>query len=332
MNEEVAIADAGFSIQNKVRGPWRHYLDELAPLRPELFAHCLRLCGNIWDAEDLVQDALLRVFSLLGKTDADLEKPKAYLYQTATNLWIDITRRRAREYAILERGDSREADETDVSAQALDAEVAASQLIQKLHPQERAAVVLKDVLDYSLQETAEVLNTTVGTIKSALHRDRARVEGRIVPAQFSAPEQALVEIFMEALTNTDLEALKTICAADLVVELVGGAESRSFEDSKMFFQHAHFVIPELGFGESPRWSLVTYLGEPVVIGFRTLNGTEGINEVHRLEVIQGKVIRVRCYCFCPDTLRALAGQLGESALDRPYRSPSPEDYAKLTNN
>jgi hypothetical protein len=50
--------------------------DALEPLRPDLYRHCRRLTGNIWDGEDLFQDALMRVFSLLGKIDADLENPR----------------------------------------------------------------------------------------------------------------------------------------------------------------------------------------------------------------------------------------------------------------
>ena len=90
-----------FDIQRAVRGPWRRYIDRLSEHRPALHAYCRRLTGNVWDGEDLVQDALLRVFSLLGKADGRLENPKAYLIRTATNLWIDTVRRRAREQAAI---------------------------------------------------------------------------------------------------------------------------------------------------------------------------------------------------------------------------------------
>ncbi len=287
------------------------------------------MTGNIWDAEDLVQDALLRVFSLLGKTDADLQNPRAYLVRTATNLWIDKVRRSAREKAIIELSGGSEltaATSRDVSADAVDAVAAAGQLMQKLHPQERAAVVLKDVLDLSLQDTAQVLGTTVGAVKSALSRGRSRLDERLEVAGLDEPDSALVASFMTALQQTDLDTLKAICVSDLNVEMVGGAEMASFDASKMFFQHAHFVMPELGFGENPHWQLVDYSGETIVLGFRTLNGVEGINEVHRLQVLDGKITRVRCYCFCPDTLRAIGEDLGLAALARPYRSPSAEDY------
>lgn len=312
-----ADPNAAFAAQSQVRGPWRAYLDQLAPFRPELYRHCLSLTSNIWDAEDLAQDALMKVYSLLGKIDADLDNPKGYLIRTATNLWIDRVRRRAREVDMLALqaalpSDTEPADEVGVRE-------AAQRLLGVLHPQERAAVVMKDLLGFSLAETASTLNTTVGAVKSALHRGRNRVEAG--GAQV-ASDRALVERFMQALRDIDLDGLKAICQADLTVELVGGAEMDSFENSKMFFQHAHFVMPEIGFGENPHWALYDYEGETVVVGFRTLGGVEGINEIHRLEIADDKIRRVRCYCFCPDTLQALGDQLGLAALRRPYRSPS----------
>src|SRR6516162_1402757 len=90
-----------FNVQRSVRGPWRRYIDGIAQHRPALHAYCRRLTGNVWDGEDLVQDTLVRVFSLLGKTDARLENPKAYLIRTAANLWIDRVRRSAREQAAM---------------------------------------------------------------------------------------------------------------------------------------------------------------------------------------------------------------------------------------
>jgi hypothetical protein len=52
-----------------------------------------------------------------------------------------------------------------------------------------------------------------------------------------------------------------------------------------------------------------------------LDGREGLNEVHRLEVEEERIVRIRCYCFCPDTLRALGELLGLPVLERRYRSP-----------
>src|SRR6185295_4729503 len=226
----MAGKDDAFRVQGNVRRPWRDYLDSLSALRPDLHRYCVRLTGNVWDGEDLVQDTLVRVFSLLGKIDADLENPKAYLIRTATNLWIDRMRRAAREQAMLEleRAETIQVE----AAGGDDARPAAKALFAALHPQERAAIVLKEVFDLSLDETAALLHTSSGAIKAALNRARGRLDSRRQPAGFAAPRE-LVEKFMLALRAKDIEGLRALCAADLTVELVGGAELEGFDNSRM---------------------------------------------------------------------------------------------------
>ncbi len=319
--------DSAFAVQPQVRAPWRRYLDSLAPWRPELHRYCCRLTGNVWDGEDLAQDTLLRVFALLGKIDADLENPRAYLVRTATHLWIDRMRRRDREraFAEAERSGPAPASGRENPARGIEVNEAAGALLARLAPRERAAVLLKDVFDLSLEETASILKTTVGAVKAALHRGRGRLEGaeRDQPIASPLPSRELVERFVKALAAKDLAALEAMCSEDVSVELVGGAELETFAGSRSFFEHAHFVLPQLGFGADPRWETRVYEGEPLVLGFRTLDGAEGLNEVHRLEEADGRIARIRCYCFCPDTLRLLGEHLGLPALRRPYRSPSP---------
>src|SRR5262245_48490699 len=306
-----------FANQGAVRGPWRRYLDSLAQYRGDLHRYCRRLTGNVWDGEDLMQDTLVRVFSMLGKIDANLENPRAYLIRTATNLWIDRVRRSAREQAVLAMELPEESTAPDTGAEQRDA---AKALFQSLHPQERAAILMKDVFDMSLEETAAMLRTSVGAVKSALSRARGRLEAKRPPAGFDAPPREIVEKFMVALRDKDAETMRALCSDDLTVELVGGAIGEGWEQNKTFFSHAHMTMPALGFGLKPNWRLAEYDGEPVVLGFRTL-GAEGLNEVHRLEVEYGRISRIRCYCFCPETVREVAAELGVSALDRPYRSP-----------
>jgi RNA polymerase sigma-70 factor (ECF subfamily) len=274
----------------------------------------------VWDGEDLVQDTLVRVFSLLGKTDARLENPKAYLIRTAANLWIDRVRRSAREQAamVLEQATL----PVKVPSDASEAASAAEHLFQVLHPQERAAILMKDVFELSLEETAAILSTTVGAVKSALSRARGRLDGRKPPAAFDVPPPAIVEQFMRALKDRDMNAMKMLCADQVSGELVGGVELNSFAKARKVFENAHMVMPKLGFGEHPWWKLAEYEGETIVVGFRTLRGVEGLNEIHRLEVSDGLVTRVRTYCFCPETLAVVADALGCVALAGRYRSPS----------
>src|SRR5262245_39441787 len=324
-------ANQAFKAQKRVRGPWRRYLDALAPLRPDLHRYCCRLTGNVWDGEDLVQDTLIRVFSLLGKMDAQLQNPRAYLIRTATNLWIDRARKAAREQELVElAAQGEESVERDASLQP---EVfdAATGLLQRLHPQERAAVVLNDVFDYSLAETAAILKTSVGAVKSALHRARSRIDEKLPAATLQTPSRQLVEAFMRARAAKELAALEKLCAADLSIEMVGGWESDSFEQSRSFFTHAHMEMPALGFGRKPRWELLEFEGEWLVVGYRTLHGHEAVNEVHRLIENDGTITRVRSYCFCPETLAVVAERLGQQVVRRPipHRPPSLSDAPRL---
>lgn len=326
----MADIEAAFGVQRRVRGPWRRYLDCLAPFRSELHRYCCKLTGNVWDGEDLVQDTLIRVFSMLGKIDTQLDNPKGYLIRTATNLWIDRVRRSAREQELLQLAAQEEGSE-DAAAIELDAHTAARELLQRLPPQERAAVVLKDVLDYSLDEAAAVLKTSVGAVKSALHRGRVRVATGASASRTPPPSRALVAAFLHALAGKDLARLEQLCAREVSVEMVGGAQAETFEQSRRFFQHAHTVLPLLGFGLAPRWELIEFEDEPMVLGYRTLNDVEGINEIHRIEEHEGVITRVRLYCFCPDVLQAVAELRGMSVVVRPiaYRTPSLPDVPRL---
>src|SRR3990172_8912013 len=80
---------------------WHQYLTALDPIRPDLFRYCRRLTGNLWDAEDLVQDTLLKAFANLSLILYTIRSPRAYLLRIATNLWLDTVRSRATERSTL---------------------------------------------------------------------------------------------------------------------------------------------------------------------------------------------------------------------------------------
>ena len=315
------MRDETFPVQEAAQSAWRQFIDELAPLRPDLFRYCCGLTGNVWDGEDLAQDVLLRVFGSLGKINSPLASPRAYLMRSATNLWIDRIRRANLERAH-EKAELSEPVHMDVDAsQIVDIRAAAYGLFLNLAPRERAAVLLCDVLDFSMEETASMLKTTGGAIKQALFRGRSKLkDARAAPPPSWAPPRAIVDKFVAALTAKDFDAVRSLCLVDLRVDMVGGASFENYETGKVTIEHAHMVIPGTGMGDNPNWRVVNYEGEPIAIGFRTVNGTEGLNEVWRFEMDDGAISRLRLYCFTPDVLVELAKALGVPALDRPYRS------------
>jgi ketosteroid isomerase-like protein len=137
---------------------------------------------------------------------------------------------------------------------------------------------------------------------------------------------------LDALAANDVDALQRICSADVQIELVGGAQAENFEKAKTFFAHAHFVFPEhmqaaaraMGFGTNPHWRSYEYEGEPLIVGFRDLDGETVLNEVHRLEEADGRIVRVRAYCFTPETLGEIAKTIGVGVAPKPHRSPDPQ--------
>src|SRR5215813_14205914 len=90
------------SMQQATQAAWREYLGLIEPFRADLSRYCRKLTGDVWDAEDLSQDTLLKGFALLGSTFHKIERPGAYLLRIATNLWIDTYRRRVLEEAALQ--------------------------------------------------------------------------------------------------------------------------------------------------------------------------------------------------------------------------------------
>ena len=193
-------------LRDDLRAAWHRYVDLLAPLRPLLHGYCRRLSGSLWDAEDLAQDTLLRAFSVLGSVHQSVDNPRAYLLRTATHLWIDTLRRRAKETEVLAVKASQVSD-----AQADEAGVrdAGSRLLQRLSPQERAAVVM--------------MATTRGAVKAALHRGRAhlREDDDGPGARRAAPPKVLVDRFVAAYNAKDFAALMELMLDHAAVENVG---------------------------------------------------------------------------------------------------------------
>src|SRR5215471_8667448 len=204
------------NLASAAQGSWRRFLETYEPLRSQLYRYCRYLTRSPWDAEDLAQDALARAFVTLARMDGqEATNPRAWLFRIASNLWIDQTRRQ-REVPT----------ETPEVASAPVAEPrapreAAGTLLVTLSPQERAAVVLKDVFELSLDEIAESLGTTVGAVKAALHRGRGKLAEDPAPETTTAPVPAALDAFCAAFNAGDLDRLTALLLDKAVVEVVG---------------------------------------------------------------------------------------------------------------
>jgi RNA polymerase sigma-70 factor, ECF subfamily len=155
--------------------------------RPELWAHCRRMLRSHHDAEDAVQEALLRAWK--GRsTFSGRGSARSWLYRIATNAALDeIKTRRRREISIEPSGerpglvDSIADDQplTECRYEQREAVELALHTAERVLPaKQRAVLMLRDVLGFSAAETAETLDTTVASVNSALQRARAKVDNR----------------------------------------------------------------------------------------------------------------------------------------------------------
>src|SRR4051794_28653549 len=203
------------------------YRELVEPHRRELHAHCYRMLGSLQDAEDALQDALLRAWRGLDRFEGR-SSPRSWLYRIATNACLDALARRPakRELPIDRDPDDAPLTETvwlepypddpDASYEQRESvELAFIAALQHLPANQRAVLILREVLGFSAKETAEMLDTTPASVNSAMQRARASVEGRL--PERSQQEtlrmlgdgeiRELVERYVEAWNRGDVDAV-----------------------------------------------------------------------------------------------------------------------------
>jgi len=239
--EAIALAAA-------IRGGDEPAFDRLvAGQRRELLVHCYRMLGSLDDAEDAVQESLLRAWRY-RESLTEGASPRPWLYRIATRVCLDAIARDGRRSALaakagegsaaatidevvwlqplpdalLEPISPRDAEPEAIALRRETIELAFLAALQLLTPQQRAALILCDVLDWSAREAAALLETSRASVNSLLQRARSTLERRL-PARRSpeplggdpnAVERELVRRYVEAGENADLDAFTSLLRED----------------------------------------------------------------------------------------------------------------------
>lgn len=197
---------------------------DAAAVRSRLFGMAYRILGSVSDAEDVVQGAFLRLEERRGESIRD---SAAWLSTVTVRLAIDRARAAARErqrYAgpwlpepIVE------IDPSDGVETADDLAIGFLRVLERLEPQERTAMLLHDVFDYTHAEIAEMLGKSEEATRQIAARARQRVRAERPRLAIDRGKAArLVESFIDALVRDDLDALRAILAEDVVQFADGG--------------------------------------------------------------------------------------------------------------
>jgi RNA polymerase sigma-70 factor (ECF subfamily) len=218
---EVAMADRDELV--------REFLEH----RPRLLGIAYRLLGSMWDAEDVVEDAMVR---WLAVDRATIRVPAAFLTTMVTRRALDQLRsaRVTRERYVgpwlpepIATGSS-PLDPLDAVERRETVSLAALRMMEQLTPAERAVFVLHEAFDIPHAEIADVLDITADSSRQHLHRARSHLgadEPRF-PAE-EAVHDELFERFLEALERGDLDQLQDVLAADVVAYSDGGGRARA---------------------------------------------------------------------------------------------------------
>jgi RNA polymerase sigma-70 factor (TIGR02957 family) len=203
-------------------------LDEL---RPVAFAIAYRMLGSVAEAEDVVQESLLRIHRVLAAGEP-IASPRAYVATVATRLAIDELRSaRARRETYVgewlpEPLVARAADDPAHHAETADSlSLAFLVLLESLSPEQRAVFLLRDVFDYGYDEIAEIVGKREDNVRQLAARARRQVEERR-PRFEASPEQheELARRFFAAAQEGDIGSLEALLAHDVVLRGDGGGK------------------------------------------------------------------------------------------------------------
>lgn len=322
------MSDPTRDLSDGVRRSWQRFLDVFEPMRPDLYRYCRHLTRSPWDAEDLVQDTLARAFVTLGTMFHEVPRPRAWLFRVASNLWIDRVRRARREVL-------GEVEPRATVGEPRAAREAAGALLVRLSPQERAAVVLKDVFDLSLEEIAEALSTTVGAVKHALHRGRGKLLEQDEPPD-RAPAPGALDAFCEAFNARDLDRLAALLLDGATVEIVGvvteyGPDMPRDPRTGSFTGSLSPITYDERGGVRPEWlegyregSIATcevrgHRDGWVLLFWYEHDDGPAVRAVFTAELEGDRVAWLRNYFFSPDVLAEVCRELGVRYRVNGYR-------------
>ena len=268
------------------------FIESIADLRPRMHRYCARMTGSALDGEDVMQEAIFEAYLKLGSFDA--ARPLGpWLFRIAHNRCIDFLRRRqARLEAEVEAEPLAWVDPPEATGKAIDRAI--ERLVIALPPKERACVLLKDVFDYSLEDIAELVESTTGGVKAALSRGRGKLatltDAPAPKRKASEEELALLRLYVEQFNRRDWRGVRELASADARLTVADCFAGR-LADSRYFVEYERPIV-------SWRMALGEADGETVVVILRDDSEAPIPFSAIRIGIAGGRIISIADYIKC----------------------------------
>lgn len=304
-------------------GDERAFRELVEPYRHALVIHCYRMLGSAQDAEDLAQETLLRAWRALDRFEPRAQL-QTWLYRIATNGCLDELERRPRLPEPVDPFPDTPLD--DAASPTYDPaaryairegmELALLRAIQELPGRQRAVLIFRDVLGWTGPEVAELLESTVASVNSALQRARATIDGHLpsrAPAASGQAERELLKRYVDAFEHDDVDALVSLLRDDAALRMppqpsvIGAVQiARFFRETAAGGDLAHFRL-------TPTWAN----GRPALAIYRRAgDGRRIAHGITVLEIEHGQIAGIDAF-IDPAHLPRFGFPLGE----RSGRSP-----------
>ncbi|MBV9056456.1 MAG: sigma-70 family RNA polymerase sigma factor [Candidatus Eremiobacteraeota bacterium] len=205
------------------------FMELVDEIRPELHRYCARMTGSVFDGEDAVQDTLAKAYFALGQM---LQPPnlRPWLFRIAHNTAMDFLKRYERQHVepVAELPERAAPEDEGVDPLLVEAALAA---FTELPPVQRSALILKDVLGQSLDETAATMETSVGAVKAALYRARTNIASTprapaTQPPRLSEEKDAVLRRYVDFFNARDWDGLRDLLGAESRLDVVSRVQQR----------------------------------------------------------------------------------------------------------